>query len=122
MELRKGNAPLSLWSGYPDDGLQRGEGYAHVGRVGGDAVLACAEDGQNTVLAINRRAAGPGLAFVARCAGIVEVVAARALEEVAAGGGGVAQLRRGTGQDCAGEEWVALHDPFVVSGHRVRHE
>src|SRR5215211_4165532 len=122
MELREGNAALSIWSGYPDDGLQRGERHAHIGRVGGDAVLARAEDRQNAVLAINRRAAGPGLAFVARRAGVVEVVAACALEEVAAGGGGVAQLRRGTGQDCASEERVTLHDPFVVSGRSVWHE
>ena len=95
-----------------DDGLERRQRHAHVGRVGGDAVLAGAEDRVDAVDAADAPGSRvPGLALVAGRGGVVEVVAARALQQVAAVGRHVAQLRRGAGQDRPGEQRVALARP-----------
>ena len=51
--------------------------------------------------AADRRAAAAGLAFVARLVGVVEVGAARALQQVAGGRGLVAQLARRAGEQRA---------------------
>ena len=82
-----------------DDGFEGCEGDIHVGRVGGDTVLARSQNREGTVVAFDGRTAGAGCAFVAGHGGIAEVHAAGALEEVAAGGGHVAELSR-----CAGEQ------------------
>jgi hypothetical protein len=75
--------------------------------VGGDAVFARAEDRVHAVDAVDRRAAAARRAFVARRARVVEVQAARSLQQVAAGRGHVAQLRRSAGEDGAGEQRIA---------------
>ncbi len=114
-----------------DDGVEGGEGDAEVGRVGGDAVLAPAEDGVEAVLAAERVAAGTGIALVAGAGGVVEIGAAGALEQVAGQGGGVAELRRGAreqgfgdGREAAGEGWVVgqvgVADQGADAGGAVR--
>ena len=67
-------------------------------RMRGDAVLRVAEDRVVAVLALARGAAGAGAALVAGLRDVLEVAAARALEQVAADGREVAQLARGAGE------------------------
>ena len=76
----------------------------------------------NAVRADHGRAARPWLALVARRRGIVEVVAARALEEIAARRGGIAQLRRGARQDRARKQRISLLHPRVIGDIGVGHE
>ena len=71
---------------------------------------------------LDRRAAGARLALVARRGRVVEVGAARPLQQVAAGGGHVAQLRRRAGEDRAGEQRIARLDLRVIGEIAVRHQ
>ena len=91
--MRSPLAP-STWTVAP----MRGQRDRHVRRVGGDAVLGVAEDRVVAVLALARGAAGAGAALVAGLRDVLEVAAARALEQVAADGGEVAQLAGGAGE------------------------
>src|SRR5699024_1510338 len=64
------------------------------------------------------------LTLVARRGHVLEVDAAGALEEIAAGGGGVAQLPGGAGEQCAGQHRVVAADARVrrqiaVADHRA---
>lgn len=97
----------------PDDGVQCGEGDAHVGRVDGDTVVGGAEDGVLVVLAGDGGAAAAGDALVAGPADVGEVAAAGALEEVPADRGHVAQLPGGSGQYGLGECGVVAADVGV---------
>ena len=63
---------------------------AHIGRMSGDAMWRGAEHGVDAVVAIHRGAAGTGLAFVAGVIDVAKVKAARALQEIPAGGGHIA--------------------------------
>ena len=65
------------------------------------------------VRAADRGAAAAGLALVAGRRDVLEVDAAGALQRVAAGGGHVAQLAGGAGEQGLGEHRVALADPAV---------
>ncbi len=67
-------------------------------------------------------AARTGRAFVAGRANVVEIVAARALVQVAAVGRGVAQLRARPGQDRGGEQRVVLDDQGVPGRVGVAHQ
>ena len=109
MEVVKGDGALALWAFDVDGGVERGEGYVHVGGVGGDALIACAEDGVDAVEAFEGRAAAAGVALVAGGeGGVHEVVAAGALEEIAAGGGHVAELRGGSAEQGLREQRVVV--------------
>ena len=103
-------------------GVERGERHAHVGGMRRDAGLAGAEDRVDAVEAVDRRAAAAGLALVAGRRRVVEVGAARALQQVAAGRRHVAQLLRGARQDRARQQRIALLDQRVVGEVGVRHE
>ena len=103
-------------------GLQRGERDAHVGRMRRDARLAGAEDRVDAIDPFDRRAAAAGLTFVARRSRVIEVEAARALQQVAACRRHVAQLLRGASQDGAGQHGIALLDQRMVGEVGVRHE
>ena len=105
-----------------DLGVERGERHAHVGRMRGDAGFARAEDGVHAVEPGDRGAAAAGLALVAGRRGVVEVIAAGALQQVAAGRGHVAQLRRGAGEDRAGQQRIALGDQRVIGEVGIRHQ
>ncbi len=94
VEVGDGDIALALFAVDVDCGFEGDEGDGHVRGVRGDAVLAGAEDGEGAVGAGDCGAAGAGVAFVAREGGVAEVHAAGALEEVAGGGGHVAELAR----------------------------
>src|SRR5947209_7449909 len=61
----------------------------------GNAVLGCSEDGKAAVIAFARGTTTAWLTLVARLRDILEVDAARTLQEISAGRGHVAQLARG---------------------------
>ena len=94
--------------------VERGQRNAHVGRMRRDAGVAGAKDRMTAVDAADRRAAAARLALVAGRRRVIEIGAARPLQQIAAGGGHVAQLLRGAGEDGAGEQRIALLDQRVV--------
>ena len=76
----------------------------------------------HAVDAVDGRAAAAGLALVAGRRRVVEVEAARPLQQVAAGRRHVAQLLRGAGQDRARQQRIALLDQRMIGEVGVRHE
>src|SRR6266576_5535413 len=85
--LRPQHAHNSI-KGYHRDG--------HVRGMRGDTRLRCPQDGEFAVIALPRRAAAARDTFVAWPGNVLEVDAARALQQVPAGGSQVAQLARST--------------------------
>ena len=122
MEIGKRNRALARRPGHMHLGLERGEGHAHVGRMRRDAGVARAEDRVHAVEALDGGAAAAGLAFVAGRRGVIEIGAARALQEIAAGRRHVAQLLRRACQDRACEQRIALLDQRVIGEIGIRHE
>jgi hypothetical protein len=105
-----------------DSRIVRGHGDGHVGRVRGDAIVAHAEHGVHAVEAAERGAAGARHALVAGLAGIIEVRAARALQQVAAGGRLVAKLPGRTGQDRLRQQRILAPHAHVGGERAVRHQ
>ncbi len=110
MEIGEGDAAFATRAGREHARVESGKRNTHVGGMRRDAVFAGAEDRVHAVDAVDRRAAAAWLAFVARRARVVEVEAARSLQQVAAGRRHVAQLRRSAGEDGAGEQRIARLD------------
>ena len=77
-----------------DDGIQRHQGHAEIGRVGGDAGFAPAQHRMKSVVAMTGTAAGSRPAFVAGAGRVVEIRTAGPLQQIAADRRSVAQLRR----------------------------
>jgi hypothetical protein len=102
-----------------DLGVEERHGDRHVGRVRGDAAFARAEDGMDAVEAAERGASGAGLALVAGAGRLVEIEAARALQEIAAGRRLVAKLRRRAGEERLGQNRVARANPFIRGECRI---
>ena len=74
--------------------VERNQRNGHVGRMGRDALLTRAQDCELTGEACARGAARTRIALVAfRVAYVGKVMAARALQQIAAGSRHVAQLR-----------------------------
>src|SRR6266851_2730990 len=115
IEVMDGDAALTLGSLDLNRGLKRGEGNVLVGGVGGDAVLAGAEDGERAIVTADRRASTPGFTLVTGVSGIAEVNAAGSLQKVAASGGHVTQLRRGAGEEGLREHGIVPLDGGVKS-------
>jgi hypothetical protein len=106
------------------DGVERHERHAHVRRMrrhagGRGAPNRDAEDGVHAVEAVERVAAGARRALVAACGMVVEVEAARALQQVAAHCRHVANLRRGARQHGARQHRIALSHAAVLSQCRI---
>ena len=107
MEVCDGDGALASCALDVDGGVKGGERDVHVRGVGGDAGFAAggafvrlSEDGMDAVDAFYGGAPAAGGAFVAgRKGGVHEVVAASALQEVAAGGGHIAELRGRSGEE-----------------------
>ena len=122
MELCERDRPVAPFPGHTDHGFERRERHAHVRRVRGDALVARPENRVHAVEAVDGRTPGARLTLVAGRGGVVEVIAARALQEVAAVGGHVAELRRCARQDRPGEERIPPFHLLVVRRVRVGHE
>ena len=84
--------------------------------------FAGAENGMHAIEAGNRGAAAARLALIAGRRGVVEVIAAGALQEIAAGRGHVAQLRRSAGEEGAAQHWIAFGYQRVIGEVGVRHQ
>ncbi len=100
--------------------IERRHRDRHVGRVRGDAVVAHAQHGVHPVDAAQRRAARPGHALVAGLGRVIEVGAPRALEQIPAGRGLVAKLRRRARQDRLRQQRIAAADAHVDGEGAVR--
>jgi hypothetical protein len=105
-----------------DRGVERAHGHGHVARMRGDAGLARAYHRMLARVAADGRAAAARLALVAGLVGVVEVRAARALQQVARGGRLVAQLARGTGQQRARQQAVVAPHAGVGGQVGVAHQ
>lgn len=70
-----------------DASVERRHRDGHVGGMNGGAIRAGAEDAEAALEAAECRASGAGLALVAGHGRVVEIRAARALEQIAGGGG-----------------------------------
>ena len=122
MEVGKRHRALAAGPRDMNLGVQRRKRHAHVGRMRRNAVLAGTEDGVHAVEPVARGAAAAGLALIAGRRRVVEVIAARALQKIAAGRCHVAQLLRCAGEDRAGEQRIALCDQRVIGEVGVRHQ
>ncbi|MNP22953.1 hypothetical protein D3C76_1156440 [compost metagenome] len=105
-----------------DHRLQSGQGHTHIGGMGGDTLIAGTENRVDPVQTVPGRATAAGPAFVARYARVIEVITAGALQQVAAGAGHVAQLRRGARQDGLGQQRIAALDPRVPGQVGIAHQ
>jgi hypothetical protein len=94
-------------------GPERRHRDGHVGRVRRDARRRVPDDREVAVLALAGRAAGSGRALVARLGDVLEVRAARALEQVAADRGEVAQLPGGALEQRLREQRMAPADELA---------
>src|SRR5215208_6403784 len=92
MKVLKCDDPLPGRTRHMDFSFERCKGDAHIRRMRGDAVLAGAKNSVDPVDAVDRRAAAARLALVAGCGDIIEIEAARSLQQIATRGGHVAQL------------------------------
>src|ERR1700738_3222514 len=81
-----------------DNGVKRDQRHTEIGRVGGDAALAPAEHGVQTIFAVAGAATRSGFALVAAAGGIIKISASRPLQQIAADGRGIAKLRARAGQ------------------------
>ena len=89
----------------------------HVARMRRDAGIAHADDGVLPAEAADRAAAAAGPPLVARLVGVVEIRAARPLQQVAGGGRLVAQLARSAGDQRAGQHAVVA--PHARVGRKI---
>lgn len=92
-----------------DHGVERHERHAHVRGVNRDAPLAGPEDRVHARIPLERRASSARIAPVAPAGEVAKVRAARPLQEIAAEGGHVAELRRSARQQRLREGGPALH-------------
>src|ERR1700744_6303566 len=92
MKISKSDLALAFRSAHPYDGLERGQGHAHVTGVRGNALITLAQNSVNAIEALERSAAAAWLPLIAGGKrGVIEIVAARALQEVATDGGHVTE-------------------------------
>ena len=98
-----------------DDGVERDQRHAEIGRVGRNAVLAPPQHRVQPVVAAAGVAARTGRALVAGAGDVIEVSAARPLQEIAADRGGVAKLRGRSGQKRLGDRRKATGESPIVS-------
>src|SRR4029078_1315213 len=94
MKICERNFTFAIWAAHAHDRVERSECDAHIARVSSDALLTLPENRVNTIVTIKRTAAASGLAFVAcRKCRVVKIIAARALQKIAAHRRHIAQLR-----------------------------
>src|SRR4051794_33637432 len=96
MKIRERNFAFASGTAHPDNRLQRGQRYTHIARMSGNALVALAENGVNTVVTFDCAAAAPRIPLVARWKRrIVKIIAPRSLQKISANCRHVAQLRAG---------------------------
>ena len=86
-----------------DNSVERDQRHAEIRRMCRDAALTPPQYGVKPVLAAAGVTARTGIALIAGAGDVVEVSAARSLQEIAADRGGVAKLRGRSGQKRLGD-------------------
>ena len=117
VKISHGDRPRPARSLNLNYGLQCCESDAHIAGVNGDALRTRAEDGMDAIESLESGATASWSTLIAfAIAGIVEVIATRALHQVAAHGGHVAQLLRGSGEESFTQNGVAFTDQWMRRG------
>src|SRR6266436_3370734 len=88
--------------------------HAEIRRMGGDAGLAPAEYGMQSILAVTGIATRARFALVAGAGGIVEIPTSRPLQQITADGRGIAKLCRCAGQKRLGHGRIGLGKIGIV--------
>src|SRR5205814_1525749 len=116
MKIRERNFAFAFWTAHVDERIERGQCYAPIARMSGNALFALAEDGMNPIVAVNRAAAAARIPFIARWKRrVVEIIAAGSLQKIAADSGHVAQLWARTGQQRFTQNRITRFDQRVLS-------
>ncbi len=110
---------LAVRAAQVHDGVERGERDAHVRRMRRDTARGPAENRVVAVEAVDRIAAGAGRALVAARGVVVEIDAARALQDVAADGGHVADLAGRARENRARQHREARAHGAVLGDRRI---
>src|SRR5437868_11643263 len=122
MKFSNRNGAFAVRSPNVNARVEGDERDRHVRWMRRDAFVAHTEDGVDAVVAVHRRAARARLALVARIHRVAEVVAARALHQVAAGGRHVSQLRGGAGEDRLRKHPISRLNPRILRQIAVPNE
>ncbi len=122
MQCVDGNLTGAIRSFDLNDSVECHQRYAEIGRVRGDAMLAPAEHGMKTILAVTRIAARTRRTPIAGAREIVEIGATRALHQIAANGRRIAELCRGARKKRFGDRGEGSRKAFVVGEVRVAHQ
>src|ERR1700735_4638576 len=88
--------------------------------MGGNAMLAGAQNGMNSVHSLNGGATAARVSLIAGAVNVIEVITACSLHDVAADRRHVAQLRRSARQEGPGKNRVLLAYQLVVGDICVR--
>src|SRR5215467_1088351 len=99
MEVPERNRSLAARPGHEDMSVQGRERDAHVGRMGGNAMLARPEDGMGTVHALDGGTTRAGRSLVAARDPVVKVHTPGTLEQIASDGRHVPELRGRSRED-----------------------
>src|SRR5260221_3492884 len=121
MEAGERDRPLAVRTEHTYDGVEGGQCDGHVRRMRRDARLRCAQDGQGAVIASARGTATARHALIAWLGDILEVDAARALQQIPPGRRQVAQLARGSREQRLGKYGIALANRAISSEVAVAH-
>ena len=105
-----------------DDRAERHERHAEVGGVRRDTGVAPSQDGVEPRQAFLRITAAAGFSAIAGAGDIVEILAARALQDIAAGRRGVAQLCGSPRQQRFGDARKGLREARLVGQVAVSHQ
>ncbi len=119
VEVGQRDRPLAPIARDPHPRVEREQRVGEIAGIGRDALVADPQHRVQPVLSGNGGAAAARHALVAGRAGIAEIAAAGALEQVAAERRQVAHLRRGAEQQRLGEDAIAV--PHLGMRGRVAH-
>jgi hypothetical protein len=122
MEVGQRDPPCAARALHLDRGVQRRERHRHVGRMGGNAVVARPEHGIAAVESLHRGAAGAGLALVAGGCLVVEIQTAGALHQVSPDRRHVPKLPGGAMQDRLGQNRISSANQRVRGQATVAHQ
>ncbi|MNL03317.1 hypothetical protein D3C87_1238500 [compost metagenome] len=97
-----------------DGCVERPHRNSHVAGMSGDTGFAASDDCMLSRKTAKGRTSASRLPLVARLVGVIEIRTARALEEIARGGGLVSQLTRRPGDQGAGKQTIVATDSLVA--------
>ena len=107
VEVHERDRPFPLRPQHAHTGIECGQRDRHVRGMRGDARLRCSKDREFAVIALARGTAAARHTLVAGLGDVLEVDAARALQQVTPGGGQVTELARGAREQRLGEQGIA---------------